>query len=422
MSDAHGPAHKGASERVWRYSAPELIRSVKLVPPTTASDSYALGCLLWEVLTCQQCWHELSEAQVRALVQRGMRPPVTEFFAPHVRALLQECWSELPAERPTPPEIMFRLAGGKNSAFMYLPKSTLRSSLHHSNSATSKSKSVKWAIPLDQKSELNEDDAHKQLQKRLDFGSRDFGSPALPLPQLSHVSPTSALRDTTPLNNIQQLVQPNSIQGQMWARTESILPMPITPGDIKHAQNSLHLQKQPVPDVEHAASDAEPRVTNSAHGFSSAVATATPRASQFSLNLSSATLRSDAFLQKQQHDSDIARAIEHVGAAPPALSGQRTAGAAQQLLLQAPTLIASSTTSHLELESTRKSPAASATQFSLNHVNDSPSKASSQHYHAASSLAAHVLAAKHLDSSKSNMAAHSVKFEQCEFFDIVFLT
>jgi hypothetical protein len=418
MSDGHdGSAHKGASasERLWRYSAPELIRSVHLVPPSTASDSYALGCLLWEVLTCQECWHELSEAQVRALVQRGMRPPLTEFFAPHVRALLQECWSELPAERPTPPEIMFRLAGGKNSAYMYLPKSTLRSSLHLSNSATSKSKSVKWALSLDQKSELNEDHAHNQLQKR-----RDFGSPALPLPQLSHVSPTSALRDDTPLNDIQQLVQPNSIQDQIFARSESILPMPTTPDVVTHPQNSLHLQKKTVSDVELAASD------NSAHGLSSTVVTSTPRGSQFSLHLSHATLKNDAFLQKQQHDSDIARAIEHVRPAQPALNGQRTAAGAHQLLMQAPPLTASSITSHLEPQPLRQSPqipqvAASAIQFSHNHVQDSPSKASSQHYHAASSLAAHVLAAKHLDSSKSNTAAHSMKFEQCECFDIAFL-
>lgn len=411
MSD--GPAHKGASERLWRYSAPELIRSVQLAPPSTASDSYALGCLLWEVLTCQQCWHELSEAQVRALVQRGMRPPVTEFFAPHVRALLQECWSELPAERPTPPEIMFRLAGGKNSAYMYLPKSNLKSSLHHSNSS-SKSKSVKWALSLDQKSEFNEDHAHNQLQQR-----RDFGSPALLLPQLSQVSPTPALRDDTPLNDMQKLAQPNSIQGQIFVSSESVLPMPVTPDVDTHAQNSMHLQKKPVSDVELAASD-------SAHGSSGAVVTSTPRGPQFSLHLSHATLKNDAFLQKQQHDSVIARAIEHVRPAQPALNGQRTASGAQQLFTQSPPLTRSSIASHLEPQPLMQPPEiarvdASAIQFSHDHMQASPSKPSSQHYHAASSLAAHVLAAKHLDSSKSNTAAHSMKFEQCECFDIAML-
>ena len=425
-----------ASERLWRYSAPELLLPLDPPPPTIASDCYALGCLLWEVLTCQQLWSGVSEPQVRALMLRRLKPPISEFFAPHVRALLQECWSEVPAERPTPAEILYRIAGGRNTAYMYLPKAAAaaQSSLRNSNSSqtsdtqqTKKSKSVSWALAPEQQYDSRAADAARDsVQQRLVFTSP---------------SPREKQTDPVPLNVLHD--SPSTDQHPRLG--DSSHAPAQTQEAVARLQPPLHVRSMPPPtevDSGTNAGYAVPRIEK--HGQP----TAAP-SSQFSLHLSEG---GDAAVtaQSQQYESDVKRALAHMYAhrshvqpAPAALPvspvqsphSASNAGA-QSPRLQTPTYTVSqplgipepaslnapdsarqALSSHAMVEIHDIPPSSAAAHAAkpraLDHgdAQQSPSKPSAQHYDAASSLAAHVLAAKHLHTRDG--AADPAKFHGC---------
>jgi hypothetical protein len=436
-----------ASERLWRYSAPELVLPLDPPPPTIASDCYALGCLLWEVLTCQQLWSGASEAQVRALMLRRLKPPVSEFFAPHVRALLQECWSEVPAERPMPAEILYRIAGGRNMAYMYLPKAAVHSSLRSSNTSQSqasdtqhakKSKSVSWAPSPEQRYDSGAaDTARDAVQQRLVFTSpspREKQFDAVPL-NVSHVSPQPALstdREPHPSDSSHA---------------------PAQTREAARSQPPLHMHSGPRPsevDSGNHAAYALPR--DEKHGQPRVASS-----SQFSLHLSDPLLKAsgDAAVtaQLQQYESDVKRAVAHmythssrIQPGPVALPVQSALGASnagaesprlqtptyavavsqqQQLALAepasptAPDSAPQAPPSHAMVEIHDCLPSSAAAHTTkprlLDHAllgaQQSPSKPSAAHYNAASSLAAHVLAAKHLHSRDA--AADPAKFHGC---------
>jgi hypothetical protein len=359
--DCDGAAHANASERLWRYSAPELICSLSPAARTLASDSYALGCLLWEALTCQQLWQGLGQAQVRALMQRRLRPPTPEFFAPHVSALLHSCWAELPAERPMPAEILFRLAGGgKSTAYMYLPKSTMRSSLRNSRSSEdsapriSSVKSVKWALPQ---------------EHALDTTAVEVSSPSH---SVSHQTadapafPSMSLPDNRPLNVAEQTCAPYIIPAQSSLRPDNTQCLPGA-RDIEQPALRLPLLARdgntpaPLGDEAHIV----PQAAVNRPVLAAAAAT------RFSLQLGAAVVDNrDDLLQTHQH--------QHVSP-PPAMR---------------------SPPAPRPPESPHHQP---ATPALLSHAQvPSPSKPSAGHYDVASSIAAHVLAAKQLAGSSGS--------------------
>lgn len=449
-----------ASERLWRYSAPELVLPLDPPAPTIASDCYALGCLLWEVLTCQQLWSGASEAQVRAIMLRRLKPPVSEFFAPHVRALLQECWSEVPAERPMPAEILYRLAGGRNTAYMYLPKAPLQhfpkaaaaahSSLRSSSTSQSqasdtqhakKSKSVSWALAPEQQCDSGAADAARDaVQQRLVFTSpspREKQFDAVPLNVL-HVSPQPAPstdRDPRPSDSSHAPAQMRDSEAAARSQPPLYMHSGPRPSEVDSGNHAAYA-------LPHEEKHGQPRVASS---------------SQFSLHLSNPLLKAggDAAVtaQSQQYESDVKRAVAHMYAhssriqpGPVALPVQSALGASnagaewprlqtptyavavsqqQQLALaepaspNVPDSAPQAPPSHamVEIHDCLPSSAAAHTPKPrlLDHAvlgaQQSPSKPSAAHYDAASSLAAHVLAAKHLHSRDA--AADPAKFHGC---------
>lgn len=412
-----GALNVDESERLWRYSAPELISQIKPTASSIATDCYALGCLLWEVLTCQELWHGLSQAQVRALMQRRLRPPISEFFAPHVSALLYECWSELPAERPLPAEILYRLAGGKNAAYMFLPNSSARSSLRHSRLQTSldsqmRPKSVTWALPPVRPLETNAEGLNLQMKPPSD----GFDIPN----DLQNSQPLNVPEQKNKFDHVFSHASPRSSLAQSSSET-------LVPGQV-----ALQMRIPPHA-CSNEASHESPGRQRTTRASASAVTRPAAAATRFSLHLNNTAPETGTTLeQKQKHDLAVTRAAEHMRVdskriiqpeTPAATHSQlalHVSSAAQsspqplQVSVQQPDVPQLTKIGAFSGASCQQSPRdllASVTQAPLIE-HSSPSKPSMVHYDAASSIAAHVLAAKQLQSSRSDATADARRFER----------
>jgi serine/threonine protein kinase len=105
MSSA-GSATQAATKA---YEAPERFKGE---PKSTATDVYAFGVLMWEFSTCEVPFVD-HPGLIDTLVLRGVRPPIPsplpEGFPADYFALMQECWSDNPAQRPTAENVNRRL-------------------------------------------------------------------------------------------------------------------------------------------------------------------------------------------------------------------------------------------------------------------------------------------------------------------------
>lgn len=81
------------------WMAPEFLRGE---PSNEKSDVYSFGVIVWELVTMQQPWSGLSPAQVVGAVafqnRRLVIPPNT---SPVLASLMESCWADDPAQRPS---------------------------------------------------------------------------------------------------------------------------------------------------------------------------------------------------------------------------------------------------------------------------------------------------------------------------------
>jgi len=86
------------------YMSPELFSHGQY---SRASDSYAFGCLVWEMLARRLPWSHPSKVSsmdpldIARLVFAGYRPPIPQQLPPSLRTLLQWCWQQDPDARPS---------------------------------------------------------------------------------------------------------------------------------------------------------------------------------------------------------------------------------------------------------------------------------------------------------------------------------
>ncbi|KAL4423124.1 hypothetical protein ABPG77_004807 [Micractinium sp. CCAP 211/92] len=115
-NQAPGAPAAGATNPIWL--APEVLDGQRA---TAASDVYAFGLVMYEVLTWQLPWRNLDPYQIRRSVLDGRRPQVPAFEAlpgaergafVHLAAyiqLMQDCWVQEPGRRPSFDDAVARL-------------------------------------------------------------------------------------------------------------------------------------------------------------------------------------------------------------------------------------------------------------------------------------------------------------------------
>ncbi|XP_074558843.1 serine/threonine-protein kinase CTR1-like isoform X2 [Curcuma longa] len=86
------------------WMAPEVLRDE---PSNEKSDIYSFGVILWELMTLQQPWSNLTPAQVVAAVGfKGRRLEIPSRVNKHVAAIIESCWASEPWKRPSFSTIM----------------------------------------------------------------------------------------------------------------------------------------------------------------------------------------------------------------------------------------------------------------------------------------------------------------------------
>ncbi|CAA3029227.1 serine threonine- kinase CTR1 [Olea europaea subsp. europaea] len=100
------------------WMAPEFLRGE---PSNEKSDIYSFGVIIWELVTMQQPWSGLSPAQVvGAVAFQNRRLAIPPNTSPVLISLMESCWADDPAQRPTIASIMETLKKLLKSPFQLI--------------------------------------------------------------------------------------------------------------------------------------------------------------------------------------------------------------------------------------------------------------------------------------------------------------
>lgn len=84
------------------WCAPELLTTENKTRYSVKVDVYSFGIVLWELWERKRPYEELySRFDIIDAVREGRRPPISSTCPPAFRFLIQRCWHEQPARRPT---------------------------------------------------------------------------------------------------------------------------------------------------------------------------------------------------------------------------------------------------------------------------------------------------------------------------------
>ena len=102
------------------WMSPELLHperfGLKKPHPTTESDCYALGMVIYEVLSGRAPFYNRPGPEVVLLVLRGERPEKlrgneTNVFTDKIWEILELCWRDRPSDRPSVRGVLIGLGG-----------------------------------------------------------------------------------------------------------------------------------------------------------------------------------------------------------------------------------------------------------------------------------------------------------------------
>ncbi|PRP81755.1 putative receptor protein kinase [Planoprotostelium fungivorum] len=94
-----------------KWMSPEAIRDREY---SVKSDSFSFGVVIWEILTCQEPWGDMTPIEVAfAVINEGKRLDIPKDCHPALSELMQQCWSSQPEDRPD----FLQITDYLNSAF-----------------------------------------------------------------------------------------------------------------------------------------------------------------------------------------------------------------------------------------------------------------------------------------------------------------
>eukprot|EP00793_Prasinoderma_coloniale_P005953 PRCOL_00004427-RA len=102
------------------YMAPEMFSQGVAASP--ASDVYALGMVLWELVARQCPWDGVEPADIKTRVCAGERPPQPLSCPRELRDIIETCAAHTPGERPTALEVLAALRNSAPAATMGMEK------------------------------------------------------------------------------------------------------------------------------------------------------------------------------------------------------------------------------------------------------------------------------------------------------------
>lgn len=79
--------------------------------PTTRSDCYALGMVIYEATSDYRPFHKHGEFEIVSMVLKGTRPTRDTKFADALWGMLQRCWKPHPNDRPNIEDVLRCLEG-----------------------------------------------------------------------------------------------------------------------------------------------------------------------------------------------------------------------------------------------------------------------------------------------------------------------
>ena len=104
--------------------SPELLDpetfGVETKQPTKESDCYALGMVIYQILTGLKPFGEGNRTKITRRVLSGERPErpqgeLGKFFTDDIWDMLQGCWTERSTDRPSARDILRHLGGGHSA-------------------------------------------------------------------------------------------------------------------------------------------------------------------------------------------------------------------------------------------------------------------------------------------------------------------
>lgn len=98
-----------------RWMSPELIDpqrfGLEKSRPTSSSDCYALGMVIYETISGHLPFHKHADLTVFVNVLKDVRPPREDGFADSLWEMLELCWAPQPSARPNIEEVLQCLEG-----------------------------------------------------------------------------------------------------------------------------------------------------------------------------------------------------------------------------------------------------------------------------------------------------------------------
>ena len=93
-----------------RWMSPELISpqqfGLKIGRPTKSSDCYALGMVIYEIISGKPPFYEDAEITASLKVLRGEHPLRGEEFMERLWGMLKQCWTPQPNDRPSVEDVL----------------------------------------------------------------------------------------------------------------------------------------------------------------------------------------------------------------------------------------------------------------------------------------------------------------------------